>query len=150
MERRIIRIGVRLLDGVSSDVLGERVGGVVKTQDMLIHNRWQWHCHVVRQDTNSQIPEVQELEVGAKSNKGRRAIQINCRKNVWKMFWHELGEKERMQKIGKDGMPRLKQKLPTGACRDNSIKMSVCCWMNKTQINFYLNFQAYKMPYYMH
>ena len=39
MERRIIRMVVRLVNGLSSDVLRERVGVVVKIEDMLIHNR---------------------------------------------------------------------------------------------------------------
>ena len=38
--------GVRLISRVSNDILRERVGAVVKTENMLIHNYLRWYSHV--------------------------------------------------------------------------------------------------------
>ena len=55
------------------------------------------------------------IEVGKKRKKGRP------REECLKIDRHDLSWIERMQKTGKDDMCRLKQKLPTPPCRDNSI-----------------------------
>ena len=59
-ERRMTRTmcGVRLVDRVPTDVLRDRVGVVVKIEDMIIQSRLQWSGHVMRGDVNSQIREV--------------------------------------------------------------------------------------------
>ena len=71
VERRMIRIcGVRLVDRVSTDVLRDRMGVVVKI-DMIIQSLLQWHGHVMRRDINSQIGELMEVEITGKRNKSR-------------------------------------------------------------------------------
>ena len=72
MEGRMIRMlfGVRLVDRVSTDVLRDRVGVVVKIGDMIIQNL-RWYGHVMRGDINSQICEVMEVEITGKKKKGR-------------------------------------------------------------------------------
>ena len=72
LECRMIRMcGVRLVDRVSTDVLRDRVGIVVKTDDMIIQSRLRWCGHVIRGDINSQIHEVMEVEITGKRKKGR-------------------------------------------------------------------------------
>ena len=73
VEPRMIRMmcGVRLVDRVSTDVLRDRVGVVVKIEDMIIQSRLRWYGHVMRGDTNSQIREVMEVEMIGKKKKGR-------------------------------------------------------------------------------
>ena len=73
VEHRMIRMmcGVRLVDRVSTDVLQDRVGVVVKIGDMIIKSRMWWHDYVIRRDINSQICEVMELEITEKRKKGR-------------------------------------------------------------------------------
>ena len=72
VERRMIRMtcGVRLVDRVSTNVLRDRVGVVVKIED-IIQNRLQWYGHVMRKDINSQRREVMEVEITGKKKKGR-------------------------------------------------------------------------------
>ena len=71
VERRMIRMmcGVKLIDRVSTDVLCDRVGVVVKIKDMIIHSSLRWCGHVMRGDTNSQIREVMEVEITGKRKK---------------------------------------------------------------------------------
>ena len=59
-ERRMIRImcGVGLVDRVLTDVLRDRVGVVVKTENMIIQNRLLRYGHVIHGNINSQIHEV--------------------------------------------------------------------------------------------
>ena len=58
VEHRMIRMmhGVRLVDRVSTDVLQDRVGVVVKIEDMIIQSCLQWYGHVMCGDINS-IPK---------------------------------------------------------------------------------------------
>ena len=72
VERRMIRMmyGVRLVDRVSTDVL-DRVGVVVKIEDMIMQSRLRWYGHVMRGDMNSKIREVMEGEMTGKRKKGR-------------------------------------------------------------------------------
>ena len=73
VERRMIRMmcGVRLVDRVSTDLLRDRVGVVVKIEDFIIQRRLRWYGDVIRRDTSSQIREVMEHEITWKRKKGR-------------------------------------------------------------------------------
>ena len=63
--------GVRLVDSVSTDVLHDRVGVVVKVEDLIIQSRlWWWYGHVMCGDINSQVCEVMEVEITGKRKKG--------------------------------------------------------------------------------
>ena len=55
MERHIIRAtcGSKLFDRVSSGVLKERLGVVVKIEDILVDSCLQWCGHVIHGDTNT-------------------------------------------------------------------------------------------------
>ena len=63
--------GVRLVDRVSTEVLWDRVGIVVKIEGVIIQSHLQWYGHVICQDINSQIREVMELEITGKRKKGQ-------------------------------------------------------------------------------
>ena len=54
-----------------TDVLRDRVGGVVKIKDLIIQSRLQWYCYVMRGDINSQISWVMKAEVTRKRKKGQ-------------------------------------------------------------------------------
>ena len=73
VERRMIRMicGVRLIDRVSTDVLRDRVGVVMKIADLIIQSRLRWYGHVMLGDINFQIHEVMEVEITGKRKKGR-------------------------------------------------------------------------------
>ena len=45
--------GVRLVDRLSTDVLRNRVGVVVKIEDMIIQRHQRWYGHVMCGDINS-------------------------------------------------------------------------------------------------
>ena len=49
VERRMIRMmcGVRLVDRVSTEVLRDRVGVVVKIEDMITQSRQGWYDHAI-------------------------------------------------------------------------------------------------------
>ena len=49
---------MRLVDRVSTDVLWDKVDGVVKIKDMTIQSRLGWYGHVIRRDINSEIRDV--------------------------------------------------------------------------------------------
>ena len=63
--------GVRLVDRVSTDVLHDRVGVVVKIEEMIVQSRLRWYGHVMRGDISYQICEVMEVEITGKRKKGR-------------------------------------------------------------------------------
>ena len=65
MEHYIIKMiyGVKLVDRVSTDVLSDTVGVVVKISDMIIQSCLQGYGHIKRGDINSQIHEVMEIEL---------------------------------------------------------------------------------------
>ena len=73
VERRMIRMmhGVRLVDRVSTEVLRDGVGVVVKIEDMIIQSCLRWYGHVMRGDISSQIREVIEVGITGKRKKGR-------------------------------------------------------------------------------
>ena len=68
VERRMIRTmcRVRLVDRVSTDVLCDRVGVVVKIEDVIIQSHLQWYGYVMCGGINSQIREVMEVEITGK------------------------------------------------------------------------------------
>ena len=63
--------GVILVDMVLTDVLRNRVGVVVKIEDMIIQSRLRWYGHVMHGDINSQIREVMEAQITGNRKKGR-------------------------------------------------------------------------------
>ena len=85
VERRMIRTmcGVRLLDRVSTDVLRDRVGVVVKIEDMISQSRLRWYGHVMRGDINSQKREVVEVEITGKKKKGRPRVRKERFGTIW-------------------------------------------------------------------
>ena len=72
MRCRMIRMiyGVRLVNGVLTDVLCDRVGIVLKIKGIIIQSHLRWHSHIIHQDINSQIREVMEFEITEKRKKG--------------------------------------------------------------------------------
>ena len=54
--------GVRLVDRVSTDILRDRVGVVMKIEDMIIHIHLRWYGHV-HGDIILQIREAMEVEI---------------------------------------------------------------------------------------
>ena len=79
--------GVRLVDRVSTDVLGDRVGVVVKTEDLIIQSRLRSCGHVMRGDVNSQIREVMEVEITGKRKKVRpKKSWEECLKKVLEQY----------------------------------------------------------------
>ena len=73
VERRMIRMMcvVRLIDRMLTDVFRDRVGVVVKIEDLIIQSYLQWYSHVMHGDINSQIREVMDVEITGKRKKGR-------------------------------------------------------------------------------
>ena len=61
---------MRLADRMSTNVLRDRLGVVVKIED-IIQSRLRWYGHVMRGDISSQILEVMEVEITGKKKKGR-------------------------------------------------------------------------------
>ena len=72
VERHMIRMmcGVKLVDMVSTDFLRDKVGVVVKIEDMMVQSHLRWYGHVMGGDINSQICEVMEVEITGKRKKG--------------------------------------------------------------------------------
>ena len=72
VECHIIRMicGLRVVDRVLNDVLRDRVGVVVKIEDMIIQSCLWCYGRAIRGDINSQILEVMELEITGKRKKG--------------------------------------------------------------------------------
>ena len=72
VEHCMIRMmcGVGLVDRALTNVLRDRVGVVVKIEDMIIQSRLRWYGHVMHGDINSQIREVMEVEITEKRKKG--------------------------------------------------------------------------------
>ena len=60
---------LRLADRVSTDVLRDKVGIVVKIEDMIIQSCLLWYGHVTCGDINSQMCEVMEVEITEKRKK---------------------------------------------------------------------------------
>ena len=86
VERRMIRMMcvVRLVDRVSTDALRDRMGVVVKIEDMIIQSRLRWYGHVMREDINSQIREVMKVEITGKRKKGRarKSWEVSVNKDL--------------------------------------------------------------------
>ena len=84
-EYRVIRMmcGVRQVDSIQTDVLGDKVGVVLKIENMIFKNRLPWYDHVMREDINSQICEVMEVEITGKKKKSQpRKSWGECVKKV--------------------------------------------------------------------
>ena len=62
---------LRLVGRVSTDVLQDRVGVVVKMEDMIMQSHLQRYAHVILQGIISQIREVMELQATGKWKKGQ-------------------------------------------------------------------------------
>ena len=70
MGEDLMMCGVRLVDRVLTDILRDRVGVVVKIEDMIIQSCLWWYGHVMCGDINSQTCEVMEVEITGKRIKG--------------------------------------------------------------------------------
>ena len=123
VERRMIRMcGVRLVDRVSSDVLHDMVGVVVKIEDMIIESCLRRYGHVMRGDINSQISEVMEVETNGKRKKGRpRKSWEECVKKDLKRY----GLRREDTYDRKKSRERIRAKMLTPASRENGIKTDV-------------------------
>ena len=66
----ITMCGVRLVDRVSTEVLHDRVGIVVKIED-IIQSCLRWYDHVMHGDINSQTREIMKVEIPGKRKKDR-------------------------------------------------------------------------------
>ena len=86
VERHIIRAtrGSKLFDRVSSDVLRERVGVVVKIEDILVDSCLQWCGHVIHGDTSRKYVELEM--VGKRKNKCPSKLWEECLKNDMARF----------------------------------------------------------------
>ena len=81
MECQMIRMmcGVRLVDRVSTDVLCDRLGVVVKNEDMIIQSCLWWYGHVMCGGINSQIRAVMEVQITVKRKEDRlRELWEEC------------------------------------------------------------------------
>ena len=81
MECQMIRMmcRVRLVDRVSTDVLCDRLGVVVKNEDMIIQSCLWWYGHVMCGDINSQIRAVMEVQITVKRKEDRlRELWEEC------------------------------------------------------------------------
>ena len=67
----MIKMMCGVVDRVSTDVLRDSVGVVVKIEDMIIQSCLWWYGHVICRDINSQIHEVIKLEITGKRKKGQ-------------------------------------------------------------------------------
>ena len=63
--------GVKLVDGVVTNVLRDMAGVAVMTEDMIIQSSLQWYGHAMRGDISSQIREVMEVKITGKRKNGR-------------------------------------------------------------------------------
>ena len=74
--------GVRLDDRVSTDVLRDRVGVVVKIEVMIIQSRLRWYGHVMHGDINSQIREFMKVEKLRKNYRPRKSWKEYVKKDL--------------------------------------------------------------------
>ena len=88
VERRMIKMmcEVRLVDMVSTDVLRDMVGVVVKFKD-IIQNRLRWYGHVMRGYIIAKIREVMEVEILGKGS--TKEIVGRVRKEGFETIWLE-------------------------------------------------------------
>ena len=92
VEHRMIRMcGMRLVDRVSTDVLHDRVGVAVKTEDIIIQSRLQMYGHVMRGDINSQIRGVTEVETTRKRQGSTKEIVGTVRKEGFEIWLEKRG-----------------------------------------------------------
>ena len=57
VDRRMIKrmCGVRLVERLSTEVLQDRVGVVVKIGNMIMENGLRWYCHAIGRDINLRL-----------------------------------------------------------------------------------------------
>ena len=123
--------GVGLLDRVSTDVLSDKVGALVKIGDMKIQSHLQSYGHVMHGEINSQIGEVMDVEITGKIKKGgpRKSWEACIKKDL---------EQYGLRK--KDAYNRKKWQEPIRATQNNSPdclhkkKTSCPCLMSNLQI----------------
>ena len=120
LERWKIRMmcGMRLVDRVSTDVLHDRVGVVVKTEDVIIWSHLWWYGHVIRGDISYQIREV-EVEI-RKKDQPRKLWEECVKKDLeqYSLRWEDAYN-------WKKWLERIKAKFLTLASLDNGIKTDV-------------------------
>ena len=128
VEHCMIRImcKVRLINRVSTYILQDRVGVLVKIEDMIIQSCLWWY-NVIGQDINLQMCEGKELEIIEKRSKSQiKKLWEECvKKNLqWYGLKREDGyNREKLQEW-------IKAKIANPASLDNGIKMGVvnlCC-----------------------
>ena len=84
MEHPIIKMMCgRQVDKVSTEILRDRMGIVVKIEDMIIQNSQRWYGCVLHGDINSQIHKVMEVEIirKRKKNRARKPWEEYIKKN---------------------------------------------------------------------
>ena len=84
MEHPIIKMMCgRQVDKVSTEIFHDRVGIVVKIEDMIIQNSQWWYGCVLHGDINSQIHKVMEVEIirKRKKNQARKPWEECIKKN---------------------------------------------------------------------
>ena len=76
---------MRLVDRVKNDVLRDRIGVIVKIEDMIMQSQMRWHGHVIHRDFKSSIREVMELEKTGKMKKipQKEIVGIVYKKRIW-------------------------------------------------------------------
>ena len=92
--------GVSLVARVSTDVLRDRVGVVVKIGDTVIQSRLRWYGHVMRGDINSQISEIMEVEITGKRKKDQsRKSWESVKKDLERYGWRRAEAYDRKSEL---------------------------------------------------
>ena len=109
--------GVRLGDRMSTDVLCDWVGVVVKIEDMIIQSHLWWYGHVMHGDIDSQIREVMEIKITGKRKKGQpRKSWEECVKDLKQ---YGLRREDVLHTIERNAKNVLEQELLTLASQDS-------------------------------
>ena len=111
------------------DVLGDRVSGVVKIEDMIIQSTLPWYGHVMHGDINSQIREVMEVEITWKRKKVQpRKSWKECVKKDLERYGLKR-EDEKNKKIYQASMIWIiiaNIRMEQSTCSIFKIKLSIC------------------------
>ena len=133
VEHCMIRImcEVRLINRVSTYILQDRVGVLVKIEDMIIQSCLWWY-NVIGQDINLQMCEGKELEIIEKRSKSQiKKLWEECVKK--NLQWYGLKREDGYNR--KKLQEWIKAKIANPASLDNGIKMGVvnlcCCGWNR-------------------
>ena len=110
--------GMRLVDRVSTDVLHDRVGVIVKTEDVIIWSHLWWYGHVIRGHINYQIREV-EVEI-MKKGQPRKLWKECVKKDLeqYSLRWEDAYNRKKW-------LGQIKAKFLTLASLDNGIKTDI-------------------------